>query len=138
VIIVDVRGVGIFFPSRNTTMSIRKLGLSIIAAAALQPAICTASSEKTAFDSCVTAFEASIAAGGAGAPAYKILYRGNRFDSAIEQYFATEYTYDLAARNAKTGATRARARCTADSRGAVFSLEPLPLEEKAPALAAQY
>jgi hypothetical protein len=116
-------------------MNGRKLRLIIIAGAALAPAISNAASEKTAFDSCVSAFEASMAATGTGASKYKVLHRGNRFSGAIAEYFSTEYTYELMARNPLTGAALARARCTADGRGSVSALSPLPLESKAPALA---
>jgi|ERR1700683_1084901 len=116
-------------------MNFRKLRLIVIAGAALAPAISNASSERIAFDSCVSAFEASIAATGAGASRYKVLYRGSRFSGAISEYFSSEYTYDLLARNPLTGAALARARCTSDGRGAVSALSPLPLEIKAPTLA---
>jgi hypothetical protein len=116
-------------------MNIRKVRLIIIAGAALAPAICNASSEKIAFDSCVSAFEASIAGTGAAASKYKVLYRGSRFSGVISQYFSSEYTYDLMARNPATGTALARARCTSDGRGAVSALSTLPLEAKSPTLA---
>ena len=116
-------------------MNLSKLRLTIIAGAVLAPAISNASSERTAFDSCVSAFEASIAATSAGASRYKVLYRGNRFSGSVSEYFSSQYTYDLLARNPLTGAALARARCTSDGRGAVSALSPLPLEIKAPTLA---
>jgi YHS domain-containing protein len=112
----------------------KKLRLIVIAGAMLAPAISNASSERTAFDSCVSAFEANIAAAGAGASKYKVLYRGNRYSGSVSQYFSSQYTYDLFARNPLTGAVLAHAQCTSDGRGAVASLSPLPLEVKAPAL----
>jgi hypothetical protein len=116
-------------------MYFRKLRLIVIAGAALAPAISNASSEKAAFDSCVSAFEASIAATGIGTSKYKVLYRGNRYSGSVSEYFSSAYTYDLLARNPQTGAALAHARCSTDGSGAVTALSPLPLEIKAPALA---
>ncbi|MGO9514842.1 MAG: hypothetical protein ACLP2F_14565 [Steroidobacteraceae bacterium] len=118
-------------------MNIRRIGLAVITVAALTPTISNASPEKASFDACVVAFEKSIATPGAAVPAYKVIYRGSRFDSAITQYFATGYTYDLEAHNPKTGVTLARARCSTDRRATVIALSPLPLDAHAPALAAQ-
>src|SRR5277367_527769 len=103
----------------------RKIRLIVISAAALSPMICSASPETASFDACLSAFEKSMSAPGAAIPAYKVLYRTDRFTSPIEQFFASEYVYDLEAKDPKTGAAIVRARCSANGRGTVVSLAPL-------------
>lgn len=115
----------------------RKIRLIIISAAGLSPMICSASPEKASFDACLSAFEKSMSAPGAAIPAYKVLYRTNRFPSAIEQFFASEYIYDLEAKDPKTGAPLVRARCSTDGRGTVVSLAPLALDNHVPSLASE-
>jgi hypothetical protein len=112
-------------------MSNSKAARAIVFAAALSPAVCNASSDVLAFDACVSAFEKSIAVPGSPLPLYKVMHRGVDSLSPIEQYFAMEYTYDLAANDPKTGAVLARARCSTDRRGVVISLSPLPLDAAA-------
>jgi hypothetical protein len=108
-------------------MNIRKIRLSVISVAALCPAMSFASTAGASFDACLNAFEKSITAPGAAIPAFKILYRPDRFAGSIAEFYATTYTYDLEARNPRSGATFARARCSADSRGSVLSMSQLPL-----------
>lgn len=109
-------------------MSNSKAALALVCAAALSPAVSDASSGRIAFEACVGAFEKSIAVPGAPLPQYKVIHRGAESFSPIEQYFAIEYTFDLAANDPKSGAALARARCSTDRRGVVISLSPLPLD----------
>jgi hypothetical protein len=123
-------------------MHIAKLSVAICAAAALSPAICDASAERTAFHACVTAFEQSLAAAGNSTAAYKVIYHGDVATSPIAQLYSRpstdKFTYDLQARNPKTGAAFARVRCVTDASGAVSTLSVLPAGEKAPVLAADF
>jgi hypothetical protein len=119
-------------------MSNSKAALSIVFAVALSPAVSNASSDMLAFDACVSAFERSIAVPGAPFPRYKVMHRGVDSLSPIEQYFAMEYTYDLAANDPKTGAALARARCSTDRRGVVISFSPLPLDAAASVRSARW
>jgi hypothetical protein len=118
-------------------MFARKIRLIVISAAALSPMICAASPETASFDACLSAFEKSMAAPGAAIPAYKVLYRTNRFESPLEQFFASKYIYDLEARDPNAGASLVRARCSTNGRGTVVSLAPLSLSNHAASLASQ-
>ena len=109
-------------------MHIRTLGLTIAALSALSPAVAGAWPGKTSLDACVNAFEKTLAAPGEPNRVFKVVYKGDRFASSIVQYFPSEYTFDLQADNPQTGEILARVRCLVNSRGAVASISPLPLE----------
>jgi hypothetical protein len=117
-------------------MSNSKVVPAFVFAAALSPAASNASSDLVAFDACVSAFEKSITVAGSPLPLYKVVHRGVESLSPLEQYFSTQYTYDLVANDPKTGAALARARCSTDRRGVVISLSPLPLDAAASVRAA--
>jgi hypothetical protein len=55
----------------------------------------------------------------------------------VAQYESGIYTYDVVARDAKSGAALASATCTVDETGAVMALSYVPLTAAAPALAAR-
>lgn len=103
-------------------MKIQYLGLSILAFAVI-PAVSQATSP---LDACVKAFTQTLSAPGEASPAYKVV---NQLDRVVapQQYFPTEYTFDLQATDPKTGDPSARVRCTVSERGRVYSLSPLPL-----------
>src|ERR1700688_5243460 len=92
-----------FWPSTNTTMNVRKLGLAAAAAAVLSPAISNASPEQTALIACARAFASSLAPAGAAAPAFKVVYGGERNVESAAGFFAGTLTLDLHARDQKTG-----------------------------------
>jgi len=120
-------------------MHTRYIGSAIAALAALTPSISSAWPGKTSLDACIAAFEQSLPQRVAPNRAYKVVFKGDRFFSgSVAAYFASVYTYDLAANDTK-GAVFARARCSTNTSGAVNALQPLPLETAAPdsALAAQ-
>lgn len=118
-------------------MSIRNIALAAATIAALSPAISNASPERASAKACASAFATSIAAPGAGAPAYKLDYRGGS-SSVLANFYPIDYTFNLEARDAKTGLTYARARCSTDSRAVVTEMAAIPLDEKPTALAAQF
>jgi hypothetical protein len=105
------------------------LGLAIAAVSILTPALSHAWGGKTSLDACVSAFEKSLGAPQGTSRTFKVIFSGDRFGDTLSQFFPMTYTFDLAANDPKSGKIYARARCLADSRGAVASLSPLPLLE---------
>jgi len=112
-------------------------GLALAAAAALTPVISNASTEKAALNACARAFASSLAAPGAAAPAFKVAYRSNEFAGSMLEYYTRAYTFDLNAKDLKTGLPIARASCSTDTRGAVVALSAIPLDAAHPAVAAR-
>jgi hypothetical protein len=116
-------------------MNIRKIALAVATIATLSPVISNASPERNSVKACASAFATSIAASGAGTPAYKVDYRGGPGDT-LADFYATDYTFTLEARNPKTGVAIARAVCSTDSRGTVTAISAVPLNAQ-PTLARQ-
>jgi hypothetical protein len=108
-------------------MNLRRLGFAVITVAAFSPSMSTASPDKDSANACARAFATRIAAQGAVAPTYKLDYKGDRSWGWSGGVLATNYTFDLEARNAKTGVAIARARCSTNSRGTIIALSSLPL-----------
>jgi hypothetical protein len=106
-------------------MQTRRLGLAIIALAAVAPAVSQASPGKTPFEACVNAFEKTLVSSDDVQPKFKVVHREDDVMSAIERYYSIGYTFDLQANDPKTGEVVAQARCLTDSRGKVSSLSPL-------------
>ena len=79
---------------------------------------------------CARAFAARIAGEPAAVPRYKLDYTDSRSTGSIADYFPTGSIFDLEARDPKTGAVLARARCSTDTRGAVIALSLQPLGDK--------
>jgi hypothetical protein len=115
-------------------MSIRQVTVTLAAIAALSPVISNATPERASAKACARAFATSIAAPGGAAPQFKLAYRAD-VSSTVSDYYPTEYTFALEARNPKTGVALARALCVTNAHGEVASISALPLDEK-PALAA--
>lgn len=109
----------------------RTLALALLVGTAGLPAVAMADAP---FSACVNAFTKSIAGDDAPAPTFKVVHRAEHTGSVLE-YFATATTFDLVARNPKTGEVHARATCVADNRGRVSSLERLPLDKPVTSLA---
>jgi hypothetical protein len=119
-------------------MNFRALLLSAASSAAIFPAVSHATSENAALGACARAFAASMATPGSGAPAFKLKYRSNAAGSSISDYYSGhEYTFYLQAHDLKTGATLARATCTADTHGAQIALIATPLTGTEATLAAR-
>jgi hypothetical protein len=119
-------------------MNFRTLILGTASIAAFLPSLSQASSETAALGACTRAFAASMAAPGSSAPAFKLKYRSNPAGSAIADYYSRhEYTFYLQAHDHKSGATLARATCTADARGIQVALTTTPLDGLEATLAAR-
>ncbi len=117
-------------------MLIRKIVLATAVIAALSPAISSASSARNSLKSCANAFATSLAAPGAGTPAYKIDFR-DTVNRDFSDYYPTDYTFTLEAHDPKSGAAIARARCSTNTRGAVTEIETLPLQANRTTVAAR-
>jgi hypothetical protein len=75
---------------------------------------------------CAAAFAATLSSSSGTAPAYKLVYGGKRFVPSMTFLQAQEYIFEMLA-NDKTGSPMARASCSANERGSVISLSPIPL-----------
>ncbi len=117
-------------------MSIRRLGLSITALAAVSPAVCNAWPAKASLDACVTAFEKTLAPADNVSHAFKVVYASDELSSSIADFYPTTYTFELQANNSKTGEVVARVRCSAGGRGGV-ALTSLLDSTQSPARVAQ-
>ena len=119
-------------------MKFRTLFFAAASIAALSPSLSQASTENAALGACARAFAASMASPGSDAPSFKLKYRSSQTGSPIVDYYSShEYTFYLQARDPKTGATLARATCTADMRGTQVALTATPLDEPQETLAAR-
>ena len=119
-------------------MNFRTLILSTASIAAFLPSLSQASDETAALGACTRAFAASMVAPGSSAPAFKLRYRSSPAGSAIADYYSRhEYTFYLQAHDPKSGATLARATCTADARGIQVALTTTPQDASEATLAAR-
>jgi hypothetical protein len=118
-------------------MKFRNIGIAMIAAAAISPSISSASPEKTSMTACASAFATSIAAPGAQAPRFKLTYLNDGVYAGVSQFYAREYTFDMQARDPKSGVAFAHATCTTNRSGVVIALSSLPLDGATPTLAAR-
>jgi hypothetical protein len=117
-------------------MNFRKLGLAAAMLAVLAPAISNASPEKAAIDACARAFASSLAAPGGAVPTYRVDYRNGPYSGSVLAFYTRRYTIELHASDRKTSVTIAHASCSADSRGTVVALSPIPLDAARSSLAA--
>jgi len=117
-------------------MILRKVALAVVTIAALSPTVSNASPERISAKACASAFASSIAAPGASAPAYKLAFRGTT-GSALADFYPSDYTFNLEARDPKTGQPFARAVCSTDHRGVVTTISAVPLNAEAGKLVSQ-
>ena len=115
-------------------MILRKIALAVVTVAALSPTVSNASPERMSAKACASAFASSIAAPGTGTPAYKLAYRGTT-GSALADFYPTDFTFTLEARDPKSGLPIARAVCSTNHRGAVTTISAVPLRAEAGKLA---
>jgi hypothetical protein len=117
-------------------MILRIVSLAVVTIAALSPTVSNASPERISAKACASAFASSIAAPGASTPAYKLAFRGTT-GSALADFYPSDYTFNLEARDPKTGQPFARAVCSTDHRGAVTATSAVPLNAEAGKLVSQ-
>jgi hypothetical protein len=117
-------------------MILQKVALAALTIAALSPTVSNASPEKVSAKACASAFASSIAAPGASAPAYKLAFRGTT-GSALADFYPSDFTFTLEARDPKTGLPFARAVCSTDHRGNVTTISAVPLNAETSKLASR-
>jgi hypothetical protein len=117
-------------------MILQKVALAAITIAALSPTVSNASPERISAKACASAFASSIAAPGASTPAYKLAYRGTT-GSALADFYPSDFTFTLEARDPKTGLPFARAVCSTNNRGTVTTISAVPLNSEAGKLVSQ-
>src|SRR5712664_1855184 len=117
-------------------MNLRKIGLAAVTVATLSPAISNASPERMSAKACASAFASSIAAPGSSTPAYKLAFRGTT-GSALADFYPSDFSFTLEARDPKTGLAIARAVCSTDHRGNVTTISAVPLNGEVSKLASQ-
>jgi hypothetical protein len=117
-------------------MLFRRIIFATATIAALSPAISNAAAERASLKACAAAFATSLAAPGATTPAFKVNYLDAE-RGTWAYYYPTEFTFTMEAHDAKSGATIARARCSADNHGVVKDIATLPLETTPATLAAR-
>ena len=119
-------------------MNVRLIAIAAIAAVAdIQPSNSRASSDVAALTACAKVFAAGLSTRAAPATGYRITFANRGYVETVAQYESGIYTYDVVARDAKSGAALASATCTVDETGAVMALSYVPLTAAAPALAAR-
>lgn len=107
-------------------MKTRRLGIVIVALAAVGPAVAQAGPGKTPLEACVKAFEQTLVSSDDVQHTFKFMpAKDDPVTSSLVQYYSIGYTFDLQAHDSKTGEVVGQARCLADSRGRVSSLSPL-------------
>jgi hypothetical protein len=117
-------------------MIFRKAALAVVTIAAFSPAISNASPERTSAKACANAFASSIAAPGAGAAAYKLAFHGTT-GSILADFYPSDFTFTLEARDPKSGLPIARAVCSTNYHGVVTAISAVPLNTSVGKLASQ-
>jgi hypothetical protein len=118
-------------------MILRKVALAVVTIATLSPAVSNASPERKSAQACASAFASSIAAPGADTPAYRFAFRGTA-GGALADFYPTDFTFTLEARDPKTHLPIARAVCSTNHRGVVTTISAVPLNSESDKLASQY
>jgi hypothetical protein len=118
-------------------MIFRKVALAVVTIATLSPAVSNASPERISAKACASAFASSIAAPGSSPSAYKLAYRGTT-GSALADFYPTDFTFNLEARDPKSGMPIARAVCSTNNRGVVTTISAVPLNSAPGKLASEY
>jgi hypothetical protein len=119
-------------------MNFRKITLLAASIAVLTPALSNASPEKSALNACAQAFATSLASSGAPTPSFKVAYKSDEFSASTVEFYNREFTFELHAKDAKTGAEFAHASCSTNSRGAVVALSSLPVQAAPATLASRF
>jgi hypothetical protein len=117
-------------------MILRKAALAVVTIATLSPVVSNASPERISAKACASAFASSIAAPGAGTPAYKLAFRGTS-GSILTDFYPSDFTFTLEARDPKSGQPIARAVCSTNYHGVVTTISAVPLNTSLDKLASR-
>ena len=123
-------GVGIFESQGIPPCTIQKSDSSSQRWRRLPPPFPWHRLNETALNACARAFASSLATPGSTAPSFKVAYRGNLYTGSMLEFYSREFTFDLNAKDPKTGLAIARASCSTDSSGAVIALSSLPVASR--------
>jgi hypothetical protein len=119
-------------------MNIRTIGLSLAAVAAISPSLSSASPESASLAACAQAFATKIANPGTPAPRYRVSYLNDASAGTLSLIYSREYTFDLHAKDPKTGLIVSKATCSASREGVVTELTVTPVSISAPQFASRF
>lgn len=110
----------------------------ILATAAVLSALpAAASTTSRSASACAKAFAEQVAAERHRAPSYRVDYVSPGAGSILSAYYSSRYTFDLHARDSKSGEAVAHATCVTNRSGEVISLHVDAVGAEAARLAAR-
>jgi hypothetical protein len=118
-------------------MKIRTLTIAAITAVpTLLPLVCSAADDAS-LNACAKVFAVGLATHGMPAEKYRISFTNRGYVETAAQYDAGIYTYDVTARDPRSGEVMASATCNVDEGGAVTALTYRTFGVSVPAFAAR-
>jgi hypothetical protein len=111
---------------------------SILTASALLPLLAHASVETKSAAACAQAMASTMAASSTEVPKYRFRYVEDSSPSAMSYFYGQALTFDVQAKDPKSGVTIARATCEIGRDGNVAKLSALPLKAPATTLASAF
>ena len=113
-------------------MNIRTSGLILAAAAAISPSISSASPESASLAACAQAFATRMTNPGMATPKYHLSYMNDDSSGTLSLIYSRAYSFELQARDPKTGVPVSKAICSASRAGVVteLTIEALPVAPK--------
>lgn len=119
-------------------MNFRNIGFSLAAMAAISPSISNAAPESASLAACAQAFAAKMANPGAPAPRYRVSYLNDASAGTLSLIYSREYTFELHAKDPKSGLVVSKATCSASREGVVTELTVMPVSASAPQFASRF
>jgi hypothetical protein len=108
-------------------MKTRNIVASILTASALLPLLAYASVETKSAAACAQAMASTLAAPSTELPKYRFRYVEDSSPSAMSYFYGQALTFDVQAKDPKSGATIAHATCEIGRDGTVVKLSALAL-----------
>jgi hypothetical protein len=118
-------------------MYLRLLAVAAIAATTLHPGLSRAGSDDVAISACERVFAAGLSTRVIPPAGYRITFSNRGYVESEAQFEAGLYSYDVVARDRRSGVALASATCTVDEHGAITALSYVPLKVSAAAFAAR-
>ena len=107
-------------------MNIRLIGIAAAVLAAGIPSIAAAAPGKVSLDACVRVFESKLGTASADSSKYKVNFANDVDASAYAYADASDFTFQLEARNPTNGAVEKRATCSATRSGRILFFAEQP------------
>jgi hypothetical protein len=107
-------------------MNFRLVSATVLFSGALFPILSIASPEQKSLDACVKAFSASFSES-ASKPIFKVAHPSADSMGSFVELYARDYSFDLTARDSKTGEALASAHCNASATSKVLALLVNPI-----------